>query len=356
MILSPKQLKDKMPVSLDIQQTIQTHRATLMRILSGQDKRLALIVGPCSIHNIEGAKQYAELLKTLAEEVKDQFFIVMRTYFEKSRTSYNWPGLLSDPDMDESQDIAKGLHLTRSFLIDLALLGLPAGTEFVDVLTANYFEDLISWGSVGARTAQSQIHRQLASRLSMPVAFKNTTDGNISNAIYGAAYAKRSHTFLAASTEGQVEKITSLGNPLAHIVLRGGDTEPNVDKATIEQALHLLAKNGLHKAILIDCAHGNSGRNIELQKRVFTFVFDELLPSSTAIRGLMLESYLQNGLEEIAPLSFPYIPHTVPKDCSITDPCLDWKSTETLVRYAANVLRGQTKKDNKAKRSFISYA
>ncbi len=326
MILSPKQLREKISTSDTLQEAIKDYRATITRILQGEDPRILLIVGPCSIHHLENAKRYAMKLKKLASEVEDDFFIIMRAYVEKSRTNYNWFGLLSDPHLDGSNDIEEGLHLTRQLLIDLAEIGIPAGTEFVNPFTIPYFEDLISWGSIGARTAQSQIHRQLASDLAMPIGFKNTTDGNIANAVYGAACAQKSHTMLTIDHEGKIIKKKTKGNMMPHIVLRGGESESNCNKTAIESALNLLAKEGLSEVVLIDCAHGNCQRNPELQKSVFTFAVDELIPTTPSIRGLMLESYLQEHSSD-ASLT------------SITDPCLDWNTTEVLIRYAAKTMR-----------------
>jgi len=346
MIISPRTILHEIPLSGHGNIRIHQYRETIAQILQGVDSRKILIVGPCSIHDINGALKYAKKLYTLSQEVKDTFFIVMRTYVEKSRTILGWKGLLSDPARDGSSDILAGIRLTRTFLRELTDIGLPAGLEFLDPLTSNYIKDLISWGSIGARTVQSQIHRQLASSLPMPIGFKNTTDGNILHAVHAALVSHHPHTFLTMNLDGRLEMTTGPGNILPHIVLRGGLGRPNYDSASILEALALLEKAKLTSGLLIDCSHDNSGGNPTRQKNLFCHLVDEVLPQHKEIRGLMLESYLTEGSQKYGSDNNGEI--------SITDPCLDWDTTESLIKYAHTSLNGINSRNTSCKLNTFS--
>lgn len=330
---SPKALLEKHPLSTENSQKISKWREEIQAILAGNDPRLLLIVGPCSIHNKNAAYEYATLLKELSEQVKEHFFIVMRTYFEKARTQIGWKGLLYDPHLDSSDDIATGIVSARSLLIDLVELGLPTGCEFLDPLAANYISDLISWGSIGARTAQSQIHRQLASDLPMPVGFKNRTDGNIEVAIQSILAANRAHTFLSIGNEGQVCIKKSSGNIFPHLVLRGGEQNENFDKASITSAAKLLQTAKLPLGIIVDCSHDNSKKSCFRQGKIFSYLIHEKIAGLSALRGIMLESFLLEGTQSTL-TSKVYSLEEIAYGASLTDPCLDWQATKALILEA----------------------
>jgi 3-deoxy-7-phosphoheptulonate synthase len=330
---SPKALKMKLPLGLIEAEAIASWRREIRDIIEGRDPRILLIVGPCSIHNIESALHYAKLLKALADDVQDHFFVVMRTYFEKARTTLGWKGLIYDPHLDDSNDSRSGLHLARSFLLELVRLGLPAATEFLEPIVSNYIEDLISWGSIGARTAQSQIHRQLASSLSMPVGIKNRTDGNIDVAIQAAISARMQHSFLAMNDSGQAVIRKSKGNPLPHIVLRGGEECKNYDRASIDHAVKLLERAKITPHIIVDCAHDNSKKNYKKQTEIFSYLLDEVIGGNTAIRGIMLESFLLEASQDTL-TSTTLSSEEIAYGASLTDPCLGWEETEALIKEA----------------------
>ncbi len=324
--ITPQEIKQELPNTCPEQ--IAACRDAVGNILLGNDPRKLLIVGPCSIHNIDAAQEYARRLASLSSEVQDVFYIVMRTYFEKPRTVLGWKGLLYDPFLDGSNNLQEGIRLARKLLLFLAELNLAAATEFLEPLSYSYLGDLISWGSIGARTCQSPIHRQLASNLPMPVGIKNRCDGNIDIAIQACITANQPHNFLGIDASGMVCQIKSPGNNLAHLVLRGSETSPNYDPDSIEDALSCLDKANLLKAVVVDCSHGNSQKNYLKQQQVFQSVISCLrLP----IRGIMLESFIQAGAQT----------HYVSKELgrSITDPCLDWETTERIILQAASSLR-----------------
>lgn len=323
---SPREIKNGYPLTESIQRFIDTSRQRIREALKPDSDLLILLIGPCSIHDVKGAKEYALKLKTLAEQTTDRFLIVMRVYLEKPRTALGWKGLLHDPFLDGSHRIEEGLIASRELLLHLAALGLPAACEFLDPISYNYFGDLISWGCIGARTSTSQVHRQLASFLPMPTAFKNSTDGNVENAVNGCLYASQPHTFLGMNEEGNLSLMRSKGNPDTHIVLRGGDGKTNYDAQSITHALHLLKKMGLPEGLIVDCSHGNADKKHEKQMDAFRSVMAQIKAGNKAIRGLMLESYLEEGNQ----------PHHNDQSAlkfgiSITDPCLGWVDTENLV-------------------------
>ncbi len=328
-MITPKALKNKLP--LFEHEKISSYRQTIEDILLGKDNRLLLIVGPCSIHDTAAAYAYAKELKRVADEVEDCFFIVMRTYFEKARTALGWKGLIYDPNLDGSNNMQKGLHLARELLLALTKLGLPAATEFLEPYTPNYIADCISWGSIGARTCQSPIHRQIASNLQMPIGIKNRSDGNIDIAVGACITAKEAQSFLTINDEGMLTQVTTTGNPLPHIVLRGSDQGPNFDHRSIATAAKKLKEANLTESIIIDCSHDNSEKNYARQEIVFSSVIEQVLTGKSPIRGIMIESFLEAGAQS-EPLS-----KEIGK--SITDPCLDWQTTEALIREAAFTLK-----------------
>lgn len=302
---------------------VENARETIRGILQGVDPRLLMIVGPCSIHDEESTLEYAEKFRDLAEEVSDDYFLVMRAYFEKPRTTKGWKGLLYDPHLDGSYDMVTGLRLTRKLLVTLTEMEIPLGSELLEINTAPYISDLLSWGCIGARTVTSQPHRQLASSLNFPIGFKNTTDGNMGNAINGILSASVPHHFLGMDEKGQLTQVHSKGNADCHIVLRGGEKKPNFDEAAIQEAKERCIRAKISHKIIVDCSHDNCKKNHEVQKQVFKSVLSQASKRSSPIRGLMLESHLYEGSQKIS----PHLKYGV----SITDPCLDWKTTKNLI-------------------------
>lgn len=325
---TPLELHERIPAEPYHQEFIEEARQTIRNILSGKDSRFLLIVGPCSIHDIKGAEEYALRLKTLAEEVKNSFYIVMRAYFEKPRTALGWKGLIHDPLLDGSHQIEHGFELSRKLLLFLAELKMPAGCEFLDPSAALYNGDLVSWGCIGARTTASQVHRQMASDLPMPIAFKNSTDGSSESAVNGCLAASYPHAFLGLSMEGDHRVHHSKGNPDTHVVLRGGSHKPNYDLNSVRKAFQLLHRSGLPERLLIDCSHDNCKKKHELQRIVFETVIKQTLESEAAIYGLMLESYLNSGNQ---PLKGSL--ETLQFGISVTDPCLSFEETEEIIRW-----------------------
>jgi 3-deoxy-7-phosphoheptulonate synthase len=323
--MTPKELRQAIALSEAATAYVASWRRQLVDILSGQDPRLVLIVGPCSIHNIEGALEYANNLRLLSLEVSDVFLLVMRAYLEKPRTSFGWKGLVSDPYLDESFDIETGLRLSRQFLCDLAEMGLPSGTEFLDPYICPYFEDCLSWGSIGARTSQSQAHRHMASALMMPAGYKNRPDGDLKSAIGSLQVAKQSATFVSMDLEGRVCLKKSRGNVFPHLILRGGETHTNFDEHSIKTAQELLRTAGLHPSLIIDCSHDNSRKNHLNVPAVFEQGIHLITHGMRVIRGMMFESYLVEGKQELP----PRCPRT-----SITDPCVGWQTTQEMILQA----------------------
>ena len=308
---------------------ISASREEIHRIIFGDDKRLLLVVGPCSIHDIDSGIEYAKKLAALSERVKDHILVVMRVYFEKPRTSVGWKGLIMDPDLDNSANISKGLRVAREFLRDVIDLGLPTSTELLDPITPQYIADLVSWAAIGARTTESQTHRQMASGLSMPLGFKNGTDGGLPVAINAIKAASHSQTFLGINREGQASAVTTNGNPNCHIVLRGGKDGPNYDRASVEKTTAALANASLTSAIMIDCSHANSNKQPERQPEVFDSVIEQICEGNDSIIGAMIESNLKAGSQ-----SFPVPKEQLQYGVSITDSCIDWQTTEGAVLRA----------------------
>lgn len=320
---SPRELKSFFPLLPRQEWFIAESRRRVQEILTGKDPRIAIVVGPCSIHDRGAALAYGENLKKLAEKVEKSCYIVMRVYIEKPRTTTGWKGYLYDPHLDESYDILTGLKKTRELLLELAALEVPAAAEFVNPLAASYFSDLVSWGFIGARTSASQPHRQLASHLPFPVGFKNGTDGNLEDPVNGVIAAQMPHRFLDVDQEGKLAIIEAEGNRFAHVVLRGSFDTTNYDPQSICAVLEKLQQAEIGTKILVDCSHGNCQRDHERQKEAFYSVIRQIQEGNNRIAGVMLESHLEGGSQ---PLDFP-LQYAV----SITDPCIDWDTTEELI-------------------------
>ena len=324
---SPAALLAELPKTEVQAEFVTRSRREIHRLIFTDDKRFLLIVGPCSIHDLEAGRDYARRLAVLAREVSDRIMIVMRVYFEKPRTTVGWKGLIMDPHLDGSHDIATGLRTARAFLREVLDLGLPTATELLDPITPQYIADLICWSAIGARTAESQTHRQMASGLSMPLGFKNGTDGSIATAINAIKAAAQSHTFLGITLDGSAAAIVTRGNPDCHVVLRGGATGPNYSPAHIAQTEQLLARAGLMKSILVDCSHDNSAKQPERQPEVLHELLAQVAAGSTSLMGAMIESNLAAGSQ-----TFPQPKDRLRYGVSITDACIDWPTTEKLVR------------------------
>ena len=331
---SYKEIKTALPLISSSRLFIEESRHTVRAILNGRDPRLLLIVGPCSIHDRVSAREYAQRLRKLSESVSPQFFLVMRVYCEKPRTANGWKGFLNDPLLDGSHAMHLGIEWTRQLLLELAALQVPAATEFLDPLTALYYDDLITWGSVGARTSSSQIHRQLASGLQMPMGIKNGVAGNLSAAVNGALAASLPHTFMGISENGTPAITRTVGNPDAHIVLRGGESGPNYDPSSVSEALVRLEAVQLPPRLLIDCSHQNSEKKFDKQPGVFQSAIHQIVEGNPNIKGLMLESHLNAGNQLLTP-NFSHLKYGV----SITDACLDWQSTARLIAWGAQHLK-----------------
>jgi 3-deoxy-7-phosphoheptulonate synthase len=324
---SPAALLAELPKSEAQAAFITRTREEIHRLIFTDEKRFLLIIGPCSIHDLDAGRDYARRLSALAREVSDRVMVVMRVYFEKPRTTVGWKGLIMDPHLDGSHDIAAGLRLGRGFLRDVLDLGLPTATEFLDPITPQYVADLVCWGAIGARTTESQTHRQMASGLSMPLGFKNGTDGSLSAAINAIKAAGQPQTFLGINLDGASSAIVTRGNPNCHIVLRGGAAGPNYAAAHIAKTEELLGKAGLPKSILVDCSHDNSAKKPELQPAVMQDIAAQIAAGNTSIMGAMVESNLGAGNQP-----FPAPKSALKYGVSITDGCIDWTATEKLVR------------------------
>ncbi|EKT62375.1 3-deoxy-7-phosphoheptulonate synthase [Providencia burhodogranariea] len=335
-LITPQTLADEFPISNQVAENVTASRKRIEKILSGQDPRLLVIVGPCSIHDIDAALDYANKLNVLRERYQDNLEIVMRTYFEKPRTVVGWKGLISDPNLDNSCQVNTGIRLARKLLIDVNQLGLPTATEFLDMVTGQYIADLISWGAIGARTTESQIHREMASALSCPVGFKNGTDGNINIAIDAIRASKAQHMFLSPDKNGQMTIYQTSGNPHGHIIMRGGK-QPNYSVGDIAAACHKLREFELAEHLVIDFSHGNCQKIHRRQLEVARDVAEQIKNGSTAISGIMAESFLIEGTQKIVsgqPLTYGQ---------SITDPCLGWDDTEQLLEILALAVESRFK-------------
>ena len=333
-LLTPEEVKRRVPMTPIGQKTVLDGRRAVENILDRKDPRFMVVVGPCSIHDPAAALDYARRLKRLADEVSDTLYVVMRVYFEKPRTTTGWKGLINDPHMNDSFDIEEGLQLARKVLLDINELGLPAGTEALDPISPQYLSDLIAWSAIGARTAESQTHREMASGLSTPVGFKNGTDGGLQVAINALLSVSSPHSFLGINNDGQVAVIRTKGNQYGHIVLRGGAKGPNYDSVTIALVENELARNKLPANVVVDCSHANSNKDPSLQPLVMNDVTNQILEGNKAIVGAMLESNLSAGNQPI-PADLSQLKYGV----SVTDACIDWASTEKLLRDTRTKLK-----------------
>mgnify|MGYP005845198713 CR=1 FL=1 len=323
---TPEEVRAELPLSRASEAFVYGARETVRNVLDRRDPRLFVVVGPCSIHDLDAAREYAGRLKELAERVKRTLYLVMRVYFEKPRTTVGWKGLINDPDMDDSFHIEKGLRLARGLLVELADLGLPAATEALDPIMPQYLHDAITWTAIGARTTESQTHREMASGLSTPVGFKNGTDGTLTVAINALQSVRSPHHFLGITQQGQSAVFRTRGNAYAHVVLRGGGGRTNYDSVSIALAEQELARAGLPGNIVVDCSHGNSSKDPALQPLVAENCVNQVLEGNQSIVGLMLESHLGWGSQPI-PADLSQLRYGV----SVTDACIDWKTTEQLL-------------------------
>jgi len=332
-LLTPAEMNDLMPLTKELEDSITKHRETIQNILTGKDKRQFVVVGPCSIHDLKSAHEYAQKLKALADEVSDSLFIVMRVYFEKPRTTTGWKGLINDPFLNDTFEIETGLKTARKLMIELAEMGLPIATEALDPISPQYLADLISWSAIGARTTESQTHREMASGLSSPVGFKNGTDGSMKVAIDALQAVSSPHNFLGINSQGQVAVIRTKGNQYGHVVLRGGGGRPNYDIVSINSCEEQLADKNLPQNIVVDCSHENSNKNHENQAQVFEQCIRLRQNGKESIVGMMLESHLNAGNQKI-PANLEDLAYGV----SITDACINWETTENLIRDGAKEL------------------
>ena len=315
---APYELVNKFPINDEISKLVYGTRNEISQILHGKDDRLFIVVGPCSIHDPLSAVEYAERLADANKKFNENLLIIMRVYFEKPRTTVGWKGLINDPDINETFDIAKGVEIARKLLIDIASIGLPAGTEFLDPISPQYVTDIISWGAIGARTAESQIHRELASGLSCPIGIKNGTTGGLKAAIDGIQAANHSHVFLGATKEADIAMLKTAGNNDAHIILRGGK-EPNYDKESVENTLIALREAEVNESIMIDASHGNSQKKFKQQIPVVQSISDQIISGNSYIKGVMIESHLNEGNQKIS--------DKLKYGQSITDACMGWDDT-----------------------------
>lgn len=329
-LISPRELKNEIKISKEVNSFINKGRKEIIDIIEGVDKRKIIITGPCSIHDYKEALEYAKKLKALSEKVSDKFLIVMRTYFEKPRSSVGWKGLISDPNLDGTNDYNQGLKLARKVLLDINKLGVLCASEFLSVWIANYIEDLVSWVAIGARTTESQPHREMASGLCVPVGFKNTTNGDVDSAINAVIFSMKVHSFLGLNEEGCSCLINTKGNQHSHIILRGGNDAPNYYNETVCKVCTKLEDIGLPVAIIVDCSHANSGKNFERQPYVFREVMEQIIDKmecSYSIKGVMLESNLNQGNQEFVEGKKDKLKRGV----SITDSCISWETTEKII-------------------------
>ena len=333
-LTAPVALRSSVPVDESIFSFVRESREVVSNILDRKDHRLMVVVGPCSIHDRDAAIDYAAKLKTLSDELEDTLYIIMRVYFEKPRTTTGWKGLINDPSLDDSFDIEAGLKLGRTLLRDLLAMGLPTATEALDPITPQYLHDLICWSAIGARTTESQTHREMASGLSSAVGFKNGTDGSLDVAINALKSVQHPHRFLGINSEGVVSIFETRGNPYGHVVLRGGSNGPNYDSVNISKCESELAKAGLPSNIMVDCSHANSSKDHNVQPLVTRDISNQILKGNKSIVGVMLESHLNEGRQDI-PADLSDLQYGV----SVTDACMDWGTTENSLRELAHTLQ-----------------
>jgi 3-deoxy-7-phosphoheptulonate synthase len=333
-LISPCALKKKLPAPRRVLSIVVKARRAIRDVLCGADSRLLVVVGPCSIHDPKAAMEYAALLAGLRAELENELLILMRVYFEKPRTTIGWKGLISDPRLDGSSDIGYGLHTARRLLLDINEMGLPAGTEMLDPIVPQYIADLVSWAAIGARTTESQTHRQMASGLSMPVGFKNRTDGNLQVAVDALESARHPHSFLGIDEHGRTAIVRASGNMNGHLILRGSKSGSNYDTHAIQDACERMAASRLRPAVMVDCSHGNAGKKFEVEERVWNEVLRCRIRGSTGIIGMLVESNLFEGNQPI-PAKLTNLRYGV----SVTDECVSWETTERMLRRAAEAMK-----------------
>ena len=328
----PRSFLESQPITPQIAKIVTETRTAIENIENGTDSRMMMLVGPCSIHDEKAGIEYAEKLYSIAQEVKDTILVVMRVYFEKPRTTVGWKGLINDPNLDGTFDIQSGLKRARAFLLQIGAIGLPSGTEFLDPFTPQYMADLISWGAIGARTTESQTHRQMASGLSMPIGFKNGTGGSCQIAVDAMVAARSAHAFLGIDLDGRASVVNTTGNKAQQLILRGGSAGPNYDEASVSSATSLLEAADLRRNVVIDCSHANSNKDHNRQPIVFREVIRQRTAGNSGVIGLMLESHLNEGNQSLGdPTDLKY-------GVSITDACINWETTKTLLREAHAIL------------------
>src|SRR5690554_1934666 len=334
LLISPAELKRELPLTETARRVITEGRATIRNILDRKDHRIFVVIGPCSIHDVEAAKDYAARLKALAEEVSDSIYVVMRVYFEKPRTTVGWKGLINDPYLNDSFKIEDGLHIGRKLLLDIAELGLPAATEALDPISPQYLQDLISWSAIGARTTESQTHREMASGLSSAVGFKNGTDGSLTVAVNALESVSSPHRFLGINQQGGVSIVTTKGNNYGHVVLRGGNGKPNYDSVSVALCEQELKNANIKPNIMIDCSHANSNKDPALQPLVLENITNQIVDGNQSISSLMVESHLGWGNQPVGD-DLSQLQYGV----SITDACIDWETTEKSILQMRDKLK-----------------
>jgi 3-deoxy-7-phosphoheptulonate synthase len=322
-LITPAKLKAELPLGNELTDKVLADRQIVRDIIHLKDPRLLVVIGPCSIHDPVAALDYARRLAVLAEKVKERYFIVMRVYFEKPRTTIGWKGFINDPHLDDSCDMEYGLHAARKLMLDIIKLGLPIATEFLDPIVPQYTADLVSWSAIGARTTESQTHREMASGLSMPVGFKNATDGNIQVAINAIESASIPHSFLGIDQDGHTAVVTTTGNPNTHLVLRGGDKQPNFEVPEVTYAACKLEAAGLEPTLMVDCSHANANKIARNQVKVWEDILKQRAKGKSPVTGVMVESFLEEGTQKIS--------DRLQYGLSITDPCIDWATTESML-------------------------
>jgi 3-deoxy-7-phosphoheptulonate synthase len=332
-LLPPNALKDLFPMSATANRTVVAGRETVKLILTGKDPRFLVVVGPCSIHDPDSALEYVQRLQRLQQATAKELFILMRVYFEKPRTTIGWKGLINDPHLDGSCDVEAGLKLARKLLLQITELGLPTATEFLDPIVPQYTADFVSWAAIGARTTESQTHREMSSGLSMPIGFKNGTDGSLQTALDAMHSARHPHSFLGMDQDGCTALFKARGNPWGHIVLRGGRGHTNYDAEHLRETANKLAVSGLPPAIMVDCSHANSGKKHERQEVVWQSLIEQKIAGNKALIGAMVESFLHEGSQP-----FPQPREKLQHGVSITDPCVSWETTERLLLSGAGEL------------------
>ena len=330
-LASPQELRQQLPLSAALAQRVQQQREQVRAILNGEDSRLLVVIGPCSIHNIDEAHEYAQRLADLSSQVSEHMLLAMRIYIEKPRTTVGWKGLLYDPHLDGSADMAQGLQLSRQLMLQMLELNLPVATELVQPLAASYLDDVLSWAAIGARTSESQIHREMVSGLTLPVGFKNGTDGSVGIALDAMRSAAHAHQHFGLDAQGRAALVETQGNPDTHLVLRGGHQGPNYDAQSIAQACAAMRKVGLEASLMVDCSHANSAKNPQLQPQVLQSVLSQRAAGECSLRAVMLESNLMDGQQTLG--------DNLQYGVSITDGCLGWAKTEQMLLGAVAMLQ-----------------